>query len=493
MMSKKDGKTRLTRREALIGSVAIAAGLALGELVHWLGKAQGFASSVYLPHVVSDYPSPTPQPSQTNTPISPSDTPTTDPPSPTNTPITETVTPPPPSVFDGKVVHVRGSGVTNWPGTNDTYFYNYIDQDKINNMVQSGLQQLTGQTSWNNIWSELFTRVNPSGYQSGQKIAMKVSFNNSIFNGNDCTQHNNQIDAVPHIFIALLNGLVAAGVSPSDVIIYEASGSSALKADPQAPKGKIIPTYFRNPINALFSGVTYVGLAEACSGVVSARHGKEESLRVTFPSPPVGGPIEDRWLADVLYDASYLINVPIIKNHGGVDRMPVSLGLKNHYGTINYVYDGVNRNSLHEYMEIVDGTYYNSNFNPVAVVNSHPFIRNKTVLILGDALYGSTGSADNALKSWTIFGNQAANSLLFATDPVAIDCVMTDLLWAEGQANPNFRNSIYGEIKAYDPVFCAHEVDLGVCEGTRDNPGGNPLQQPYGSGYSQIDFSRLDI
>ncbi len=77
------------------------------------------------------------------------------------------------------------------------------------------------------------------------------------------------------------------------------------------------------------------------------------------------------------------------------------------------------------------------------------------------------------------------NSLFFSRDRVAIDCVMTDLLVAE--------DGIGNKERAYDYLFCAQEAGLGVCEGSRSNPGGDPWQTPYGSGYSQIQYVRRDL
>jgi hypothetical protein len=109
-------------------------------------------------------------------------------------------------------------------------------------------------------------------------------------------------------------------------------------------------------------------------------------------------------------------------------------------------------------------------------------IRDKTVLILGDGLYGGTAPSSPPIQSWTIFGG-ACNSLFFGTDPVATDCVMADLIVAEG---------LVSTLHTYDYLFCAEEAGLGVCEGTRSDPGGNPLQEPYGSGYDHIEYIRVD-
>jgi len=48
-------------------------------------------------------------------------------------------------------------------------------------------------------------------------------------------------------------------------------------------------------------------------------------------------------------------------------------------------------------------------------------------------------------------------------------------------------------ILSYDYLFCAEEAGLGVCEGTRSAPGGKPLQAPYGSGYDDIEYIRVDM
>jgi hypothetical protein len=46
-------------------------------------------------------------------------------------------------------------------------------------------------------------------------------------------------------------------------------------------------------------------------------------------------------------------------------------------------------------------------------------------------------------------------------------------------------------ILSYDYLFCAEEAGLGV--GTRSAPGGKPLQEPYGSGYDDIEYIRVDM
>ena len=364
------------------------------------------------------------------------------------------------------VVHLHDTDATHWDGTG--YFYDAVDQDVVNAMVQAGLQRLTLRNTWADIWSMLFGRVHPGGYSLGQKIAVKVNMNNSGSGSNGCASHNNQIDALPQPVLALLHGLVAAGVQDNDVTIYDATYTGL---------GRIIPDYFRNPIGAAYPGVSYIGRS-VCPGVITPSHGKDPSLTVPF-HPPVGS-LTDRHLADILHDATYLINIPILKRHGGDDYNPVTLGFKNHFGSIDRIGGGAG-DDLHSFISTGDPSY-RTTYSPFVDIYSNPNIRDKTVLTLGDGLYGAFGASWDTPVQWTTFGD-APNSLFFATDPVAVDCVMADFLVAEG---------LVSRAHTYDYLLCAAEAGLGICEGTRDDPGGDPWQLPYGSGYTNIQYTRVE-
>jgi hypothetical protein len=356
-----------------------------------------------------------------------------------------------------RVIHLRDADATDWNGTD--LFYNAVDQDVVNSMMQTGLQLLTGQDSWADIWSALFERVHPGGYRAGQKIAIKVNLNAS----HDCSNHGNLIDALPQPVLALISGMVAAGVQPGDVTVYDSI--------------RAIPSYLRDPIWAVYPDVRFVGTG-SCPGVIAPSHGKDLSLTVPFNDPY--GYVNDRQLADVLYDATYVINMPIIKRHGGDNANPVTLSFKNHFGSLNRI-SGSGNDDLHRYID-TSSSLYRTTYSPFVDIYLNPNIRDKTVLILGDGLYGGTSWSSPPIQSWSIFGG-ACNSLFFGTDPVAVDCVMADLIVAEG---------LVSRAHTYDYLFCAEEAGLGVCEGWRSDPGGNPLQEPYGSGYEDLEYIRVD-
>jgi len=356
-----------------------------------------------------------------------------------------------------RVVHIRDADATSWSGSG--WYGDAVDQSVVDSMVQTGLQELTSKSSWADIWNDLFSQVEPSGYQSGQKIAIKVNFNNSGNGG--CSGTYDQIDALPQPVKALIAGLVAAGVDANDIWIYDATKE----------EGRIIPDRFRTPILSSYPTVQFYGKGE-CSGVNSVSHGGHSSLTVEFSDPDDN--LSDRLLADVLYNATYLINMPILKRHG---IHPVSLGFKNHFGSINNIIRGGNDN-LHHYIS-PSHELYSPTYSPLVDIFQNTNIRDKTILTVGDALYGAFSATAAPPTSWATFGD-APNSLLFSKDPVAIDCVMIDFLVAEGKAGND----------AYHYLFVAQGAGLGVCEGTPGNPGGDPWQTPYGSGYSGIQYIR---
>jgi len=364
----------------------------------------------------------------------------------------------------GQVVHVHDPDATNWSGSG--WYGDAVNQSVVNDMTLAGLQVLTGKSSWADIWNNLFSEVQSSGYQVGQKIAIKVNFNNSGYLNGGCQGTGNYIDALPQPVKALVAGLVGAGVEQNDIWIYDATG--------QHTDGRIIPDRFRYPILASYPSVEFYGLTE-CIGVNPVTFGGYSSLTVQFSDPH--GNLSDRLLTSILYQATYLINMPILKVHG---ISPASLGFKNHFGSINKIIRAGN-DSLHFYIDPSE-SLYSSTYSPMIDIFQNSNIKDKTILTVGDGLYGAFGATQVPPTSWNTFGD-APNSLLFSQDPVAIDCVMTDLLAAEGRVGNN----------AYDCLFCAEEAGLGVCEGTRSNPGGDPWQTPYGSGYTETQYTRIEL
>jgi hypothetical protein len=247
-----------------------------------------------------------------------------------------------------------------------------------------------------------------------------------------CDGATAEIDALPQPINALVGGMLSAGVHPADIWLYEAS--------------RQIHSRFR--LGLAHSGTH---LLDAGCGEVASFVSPDPQASVTFQHSS----LTPRRIADVVVNATYLINMPILKDHGIAG---VTLGFKNHFGTINDVVR-MGADDLHLYIRPGDAAHYRSSYNPMLDIYLNPHIRNKTVLVIGDALFGAHGGATNDTPPapWASFGDQAPNSLFFATDPVAIDCVMLDILDLEPSYHPQRPG-------AEDYLQLASNAGLGVFE-----------------------------
>ncbi len=332
------------------------------------------------------------------------------------------------------VVHVHDGGATDWD-FGASWYGDHVDQAAVNEMVAQGLMHLTGTASLAGAWAALLPT-----YQAGEKIAIKVNFNNSL----SCSESDNAIDALIEPVNALVYGMKLAGIQEQDIWVM----------DPQKP----MPSRFFS--RSSYSGVRFLDRI-GCAGYVGfVFESGAPSAVVSFPDRPT---LRERLLADPLVYATYLINLPILKLHG---IHPVSLGFKNHFGCID-----VKPIDLHPYISPGDAAY-SSTFSPMVDIYANAHIAGKTVLTVGEGLFGAPGATAQPAR-WQTFGNQAPNSLFFSRDPVAVDCVMADILDAE-----------YGlPDAAYHYLQLAAQRGLGIFE----------RGEPWGSGYATIDYLRVEL
>ena len=346
------------------------------------------------------------------------------------------------TLFPGKVIHVHGSGATHWSGEDD--YWNHVDQDTVNGMVDRGVMELTGAATAADAWQSLLP-----AYQPGQKIAVKVNFNNNW----DCDAASPVINALIHPVNAVAKGLTQIGVAAEDICVYDAI--------------RALPDIFTK---AALYGVSFFD--GSWKGVCRQEAGfsYQPETQVTF-YPPSGVGITEEHVTNVLMNATYLINMPIMK--GSHPIAGVTLGFKNHFGTIN------NPGGLHDHVDVVNlPPVYRTDYNPLVDFFRSPLIGGKTVLTIGDGLFAARQFSQPPVP-WTTFGDQVPNSLFFARDPVAVDCVMHDLLAAEPETGvPDGANNY---------LRLAGEAGLGIFE------HGDPWQTPPGSGYSSIQYIRVEV
>jgi hypothetical protein len=333
-------------------------------------------------------------------------------------------------------VHVHSNNATFWNGQTD--YWNYVDQTVVNEMVDQGLMALIGASNVADAWQALLPN-----YQVGQAIAVKVNFNNATA----CNDTDGQIDALIQPVNAMVRGLKQIGVAESDIWIYD-----AIRAIPE-----------RFVQRSQYPGVRYfaaswTGDCREPAGWSSDDPDAYVSLNppTAIPEPP---PIR---ISDVLIDATYLINMPIMKAHSYTG---VTLGFKNHFGTIDRPAD------LHDYVGC-GWQYFRPDYNPLVDIYLNPHIVTKNILTIGDGLFASRAGTTRTPEPWSTFGGQVPNSLFLARDPVAIDCVMLDFLAAEVP--------VPSAAAAY--LQLAGAAGLGVFE----------RGDPWGAGYTLIAYEKIE-
>lgn len=209
-------------------------------------------------------------------------------------------------------------------------------------LLDHGITRLTGLNDAREAWLALF--------KPGERVAIKV---NTIDGSNYWTH--------PALVAALTGRLVAAGLRPEDLLVFD-----------------------RDPRELSHAGYTLNrdGPGVRCDGT-SARY----SQSATVAGVQAG-------ISDLLTAADALINVPLVKQHGITG---FSFAMKNHYGTID------NPGSYHNGDQLVHG---------ISELNACQPIRSKTRLIIGDAL-------EACLFDWS--SAERGDSLFFSFDPVAVD------------------------------------------------------------------------
>jgi uncharacterized protein (DUF362 family) len=300
------------------------------------------------------------------------------------------------------VVHVRDARATRWDYRTGWYG-DFVDQDVVDRMTDSGVLELTGASTRADAWRALLP-----DYRPGQKVAIKINLNNAIYGSK-----GQVIDALPQPVNAVVAGLRSAGVAEQDVWIYDMTAGWHLSEIPK----RLMDVVARRFPRVEFHSNDY-------------RHtkflGYSDTERVRFRVPP-GREIPDRRICNTLVRATYLVDLPILKKHC---MAGVTLAFKNHFGSV----EGCDL--IHWSTTLGDPGYLRG-YNALVDIWKNPHFGAKTVLVVGDALYGARVDNYREVPSpWPTFGGTSPNSLFFSRDPVAVDSVMYDFLAAEGGVPP---------------------------------------------------------
>jgi len=331
-------------------------------------------------------------------------------------------------IHPGRVVWVHDPKATDWRGPGDGHWWEpaHTNQKEVDAMVSRAIRELAGATADAAAWDKLFRHFNKSrgrgdaAYKSGEKIAVKVNFVGMIQGGRgvnpetyDLDQRQDYMNTSPQVILALLRQLVrVAGVKEADISVGD---STAYFGNP-----------YYQPLHDEFPGVRYVD----CQGKAGRVKVQPSTVPFYWSCRPEG--CQQDFVPDDFAEATYLINLANLKAHTGAG---VTLCAKNHFGSL--VRTPVEKG----YYEMHHASFAKEEqvYRPQVDLMGHAHFGGKTVLYLIDGLYPGKHPIESAPRKWDLapFNGNWAASLLASQDPVAIDSVGFDFLYAQWQDYPH--------------------------------------------------------
>jgi hypothetical protein len=270
-----------------------------------------------------------------------------------------------------------------------------VNTPVVKSMFETALKLGLDASTANQAWGKVFPN-----YRQGQVIALKLT----------CLNPYNS--SHKELSYAIAASLIKWGVKPNDIILFERSAWELRRQ--------------RYKLN--WKKNSHV----RCFGTENPGYnpGFDESFVIPLRDGLfIGTPHFTKVLSKM---CDYIINVPVLKNHSDAG---VTLALKNHYGSFNN-----------------PSSYHDNYCDPyIAKLNAHPVIKDKTKLVVLDALActynGGPGGYPQALTK----------TLAVSTDPVALDT--TGLLMLEDIRIKKGLNSIMNMSKH---VATAAKLNLGT-------------------------------
>ncbi|MBN1348677.1 DUF362 domain-containing protein [candidate division KSB1 bacterium] len=252
-----------------------------------------------------------------------------------------------------KIVLVRNEHAIDFSGNADSRI--------VQQLVDSALMRFTGEADIARAWRQFIA--------PGDVVGIKV--NAIAENKGPCTK--------PEVALAIANGLVAAGVPPNNIIIWDKFWEQLEAAG------------YR--INMSEKGVRCFGTNNLGSIL-----GKKIGYLQFNSAVHRFGKVETRFSKIFADYCSAIINVPVLKDH---QMAGITLCMKNMYGCIQNPFD-----------------YHDNGCNPfIADLNALPAVRAKVRLNVCDCLRGLFHGGPTGKPDW----QWSYNGIMVGTDPVALD------------------------------------------------------------------------
>jgi uncharacterized protein (DUF362 family) len=259
----------------------------------------------------------------------------------------------------GEAVVIRDDSATVGPN---------IDGKVVREMLNEAVKALTNGGGWSSLFSS---------YKTGETVGIKVN----------CQWP--RVATQPKVVAAVVNELVKLGIPPDKIIIWDAEASALLYS-------------VMWNVSMEFRGVR-----------TAATDKLEDAFDPAKTMDLQGNPAP---LSRLLTGPAHLINVPVLKNHF---EAGTTFALKNHVGSVGK--DNKTRQMLF-HLPIDEKNPIHKAMGRgspiaerIALINTAPDIKNKTRLIVGDALFGVYTRGPLGEPEF------AYNGLIVGTDPVATD------------------------------------------------------------------------
>jgi hypothetical protein len=335
-------------------------------------------------------------------------------------------------LYPGRVVWAHDPKATSWPGPGQGHWWesNHTNQSAVDGMISEAIQGLGGKPNNAKAWDALIRHFNQThgngnvGYKRGEKVTIKVNLVGCIIDGGvdpksyDLVRGLDYMNASPQMILALLRQLVhEAGVQPPDIAV----------GDPLA----LFPNQFYGPLCREFPTVRYLD-HDGGNATYPRTRVQYSSIPFYWSSRP--SRTAQDYVPVPYAEAKYLINMANLKSHSGAG---VTLCAKNHYGSLIRTPPDKGYYDMHVSLpEEVHGT---GHYRALVDLMGHEQMGGKTLLCLIDGLYPGVHPIEHTPRKWFTrpFNGQWASSLLASQDPVAIDSVAFDFLWAEWNDFPH--------------------------------------------------------
>jgi hypothetical protein len=332
----------------------------------------------------------------------------------------------------GRVVWAHDPAATNWPGPGLGHWWegDHTRQAAVDGMMSRVIQGLGGKASDAKAWDVLIRHFNQTrgngkvGYKKGEKVTIKVNLVGCIVGWGvdpksyDLVRDLDYMNTSPQMILALLRQLVhEAGVKPHDITV----------GDPLS----LFPNQYLDPLHREFPTVRYLD-HEGGSVHFPRVRAAYSSIPFYWSSRPLG--TTQDYIPVPFAEASYVINLANLKSHAGAG---VTLCAKNHYGSLIRKPPDKGYYDMHASLP---GTVKGAgNYRPLVDLMGHAQTGGKTLLYLIDGLYPGVHPVEHTPRKWSTdpFNGRWAASLLASQDPVAIDSVAFDFLWAEWNDYPH--------------------------------------------------------